>query len=125
MAGGTPSAPPCRSRGRTGCSWRRRPLRAGLSIEDIHAASRFDPWFLRELAGIVAAEQAVAADGLPKDATSLRRLKALGFSDRRLAALAGRPEPEVTALRAAAGVQPVYKRIDTCAGEFASATPYM
>ena len=100
-------------------------LRAGLSVEDIHAASKFDPWFLRELARIVAAERAVAATGLPTQPGALRRLKALGFSDRRLAVLAGRPEEEVAALRARLGVRPVYKRIDTCAAEFASVTPYM
>ena len=100
-------------------------IRAGLSIEDIHAASRFDPWFLRELARIVAAEQEVAAQGLPTDAYGLRRLKALGFSDRRLAQLTNQAETAVMAARGAAGVHPVYKRIDTCAGEFASATPYM
>ncbi len=100
-------------------------LRAGLSVADIHAASKFDPWFLSELAAIVAAEQAVAAEGLPAEAGALRRLKALGFSDHRLAELAHRPETEVAALRARLGVHPVYKRIDTSAGEFASATPYM
>ncbi len=100
-------------------------LRAGLSVEDIHAAAKFDPWFLRALERIVAAERVLAADGLPTEAGALRRLKALGFSDGRLADLAGRAEPEVAALRARLGVQPVYKRIDTCAGEFASATPYM
>ena len=100
-------------------------LRAGLSIEDIHAASRFDPWFLRELARIVAAEVQVAAEGLPTEPGALRRLKAMGFSDRRLAVLTGQPETAVAAARDAAGVHPVYKRIDTCAGEFASATPYM
>jgi carbamoyl-phosphate synthase large subunit len=100
-------------------------LRAGLSVEDIHASCRFDPWFLRELERIVAAEREVAALGLPQEAGALRRLKALGFSDRRLAELAGTDEPAVAALRASLGVVPVYKRIDTCAGEFASATPYM
>ncbi len=100
-------------------------LRAGLSVEDIHDACRFDPWFLRELARIVAAERAVAADGLPREAGALRRLKALGFSDKRLAELTGQPETAVAAARDRLGVQPVYKRIDTCAGEFASATPYM
>ena len=99
-------------------------LRAGLSVEDIHDACKFDPWFLRELERIVAAERELA-QGLPQDATGMRRLKALGFSDRRLAELAGVPEPSVAALRGRLGVQPVYKRIDTCAGEFASATPYM
>ncbi len=100
-------------------------LRAGLSVADIHEACRFDPWFLRELEGIVAAERQVAADGLPREAGALRRLKAQGFSDRRLAELAGLAEPEVAGLREKLGVRPVYKRIDTCAGEFASATPYM
>ncbi len=100
-------------------------IRAGLSIEDIHAASRFDPWFLRELARIVEAEREVAGKGLPADAYGLRRIKALGFSDKRLAQLTGKPETEIAAARDAAGVHPVYKRIDTCAGEFASATPYM
>jgi carbamoyl-phosphate synthase large subunit len=67
----------------------------------------------------------VARDGLPQEATALRRLKALGFSDRRLATLARVREEAVAALRARCGVQPVYRRIDTCAAEFASATPYM
>jgi carbamoyl-phosphate synthase large subunit len=100
-------------------------LRAGLSVEDIHDASKFDPWFIRELSQIIDAERMVAAAGLPQDATRLRRLKALGFSDHRLGQLAGRSEPEIAAQRDKLGVHPVYKRIDTCAGEFVSATPYM
>ncbi len=99
-------------------------LRAGLSVEDIHETSKFDPWFLRELEKIIAAERELAV-GLPRDAYNLRRIKALGFSDKQIAALSGTPETEVAELRAKLGVQPVYKRIDTCAGEFASATPYM
>ena len=97
-------------------------LRAGVSVEDIHDACRFDPWFLRQLARIVAAEQAVARDGLPREPVALRRLKALGFSDTQLGRLTGE---DATALRERLGVHPVYKRIDTCAAEFASATPYM
>ncbi len=100
-------------------------LRAGLSVEDIHEACKFDPWFLRELEKIVAAERGVAARGLPGEAGAMRRLKALGFSDHRLAALAGMAEPEVLAARERLGVRAVYKRIDTCAAEFRSATPYM
>ena len=69
-------------------------LRAGLSIEDIHDTTKFDPWFLRELDRIVEAERGVAASGLPRDAGALRRLKALGFSDHRLAELTGRSEPD-------------------------------
>ncbi|MFN6953570.1 MAG: carbamoyl-phosphate synthase large subunit [Acetobacteraceae bacterium] len=100
-------------------------MRAGLPIEEIHEACRFDPWFLREIGKIVAAERDVRANGLPKSATALRRLKALGFSDRRLAALAGVKPAEVAALRQKLSVQPVFKRIDTCAAEFPSATSYM
>ena len=100
-------------------------LRAGLSVEDVHDACKFDPWFLRELERIIAAERSVVANGLPREAGALRRLKALGFSDKRLSQLTKQREPEVAAARDKLGVHPVYKRIDTCAGEFASATPYM
>jgi carbamoyl-phosphate synthase large subunit len=99
-------------------------LRAGLSVEEIHETCKFDPWFLRELEKIIAAEREIAA-GLPRDAYNMRRIKALGFSDRQIAGLSGKPETEIAQLRAKLGVEPVYKRIDTCAGEFASATPYM
>ena len=100
-------------------------LRAGLGVEEIHEACRFDPWFIREIERIVRAEAEVRAGGLPRDAHGLRRLKALGFSDKRLATLAGVEETAVFALRDAAGVRAVYKRIDTCAAEFAADTPYM
>ena len=100
-------------------------LRAGLSVEDIHEACKFDPWFLRELGKIVAAERVVEQGGLPDEAGAMRRLKALGFSDHRLARLAGLAEAEVFAHRERLGVRAVYKRIDTCAAEFHSATPYM
>ncbi|MGH7081298.1 MAG: carbamoyl-phosphate synthase large subunit, partial [Acetobacteraceae bacterium] len=100
-------------------------LRAGLTVSEVHEATRFDPWFLRQLARLVAAEQEVAAAGLPQSAAPFRRLKALGFSDRRLAELVGLTEAMVAAARTRLGVVPVYKRIDTCAAEFASATPYM
>jgi carbamoyl-phosphate synthase large subunit len=100
-------------------------LRAGLTVADIHERTKFDPWFLRELERIVQAERGVAEAGLPQEAGALRRLKALGFSDRQLAVLSATEETAVAALRERLGVQAVYKRIDTCAGEFASATPYM
>ncbi|HVY13950.1 MAG TPA: carbamoyl-phosphate synthase large subunit [Rhodopila sp.] len=100
-------------------------LREGMSVEDIHDATKFDPWFLREMEKIVIAERDVAARGLPREAGAFRRLKALGFSDRRLGELAGVPAADVTKARTALGVVPVYKRIDTCAAEFASGTPYM
>ncbi len=100
-------------------------LRAGMSVEAIHAACKFDPWFIREIGRVVEAERRVKADGLPGTATGMRQLKALGFSDRQLARLTGRSEAQVFAARDKLGVHPVYKRIDTCAAEFASDTPYM
>ncbi len=99
-------------------------LRAGLTVEEIHDIAKFDPWFLREIEKIIAAEREVA-EGLPKTAYGMRRLKALGFSDKQLAKLSGKAETDVFALREQLGVVPVYKRIDTCAGEFGSATSYM
>jgi carbamoyl-phosphate synthase large subunit len=100
-------------------------LRHGLSVEDIHAACHFDPWFIERLGEIVAAEKAVRRHGIPHDADALRDLKAMGFSDKRLAQLTGATEAAVSATRRAAGVLPVFKRIDTCAAEFRAKTPYM
>ncbi len=100
-------------------------LRAGTSIEDVHDMCRIDPWFLSRIEAIVLAEQRVRAHKLPGDAGNMRQLKAMGFSDARLAKLAGITEAEATAHRQRLGVLPVYKRIDTCAAEFASPTAYM
>jgi len=100
-------------------------LRLGWSVEEVHEACCYDPWFLRQIAALVAAEAGVRAHGLPQERPGLNRLKAMGFSDARLAQLAGTNEAEVAALRARLDLWPVYKRIDTCAAEFASATPYM
>src|SRR5579862_7242224 len=99
--------------------------RHGLSTTEIHAACRYDPWFLERIREIVAAEERVRRDGLPDDPTGLLRLKAMGFSDARLARLAGIDEADAAALRHRLGLHPVYKRIDTCAAEFPSLTPYM
>ncbi len=74
-------------------------MRAGLSVEDIHDSCKFDPWFLRELEKIVAAEAHHHRNGLPREAGALRRLKALGFSDKRLAQLTRQSEPDIAALR--------------------------
>ncbi|MDD2876239.1 MAG: carbamoyl-phosphate synthase large subunit [Acidiphilium sp.] len=100
-------------------------LRAGLSVADIHAACKFDPWFLEQMAEIVAAERKITEFGLPADAIGLRAVKAMGFSDQRLAQLTHRQESSIAADRIALGVVPVYRRIDSTAGEFASATSYM
>jgi carbamoyl-phosphate synthase large subunit len=99
--------------------------RHGLSTAEIHAACKYDPWFLEEIRAIVAAEATIIASGLPADAAGLLRLKSMGFSDARLAELAHADEDDVARARRALGVRPVYKRIDTCAAEFPSLTPYM
>jgi carbamoyl-phosphate synthase large subunit len=100
-------------------------LRLGMSAEEIHSACRIDPWFIARVGEIVALEEKVRAHGLPKDAANFRMLKAAGFSDSRLATLVGLTEADVTHLRHRLGVRPVFKRIDTCAAEFASPTAYM
>jgi carbamoyl-phosphate synthase large subunit len=100
-------------------------LRAGMSVERIHQIAKFEPWFLRQMQELVEIEAGVRAGGLPTDAQGLRRLKSLGFSDARLATLADTSEAQVAAARRALNVRPVFKRIDTCAGEFAAKTPYM
>jgi carbamoyl-phosphate synthase large subunit len=100
-------------------------MRLGFPLEEIAAITKYDPWFLGEIETIVATEAEIARNGLPSDAAEMFRLKAMGFSDARLAKLTGKREPEVRALRAQLGVRPVFKRIDTCAAEFAALTPYM
>ncbi|MDQ3075423.1 MAG: carbamoyl-phosphate synthase large subunit [Pseudomonadota bacterium] len=130
-------------------------LRHGFTVERIHEIAGFDPWFLERLAEIVAAEEQVRDEGIPHDAAGMRRLKAMGFSDSRLAQLAlrsahvereaseaaaygsgivhdalrgltgGVTAAEVQKARLKLGVRPVYKRIDSCAAEFDAATPYL
>ena len=100
-------------------------LRFGLSVEDINAACAYEPWFIRQIETIVSEEAKIGALGLPTSAHAFRALKALGFSDKRLAYLTGQGEKAVRAARRELGVRPVFKRIDTCAAEFASNTAYM
>ena len=115
-------------------------MRHGFDDGTIHEITRYDPWFLEQIRGIVEAEEEVRASGLPGDPHALLGLKKLGFSDRLLARLAGDrdgagaggddggPAPreeDLRAAREAAGVRPVFKRVDTCAAEFASGTSYL
>jgi carbamoyl-phosphate synthase large subunit len=124
-------------------------LRQGFTVERINQIAGFDPWFLRRLEEIVRAEEQVRDLGLPNDAAGMRRLKAMGFSDARLAQLAlrsahsarqpesgvvhdavrgltgGVTEVEVREHRERLNVRPVFKRIDSCAAEFDAATPYL
>ena len=106
-------------------------LRLGMTQTEICEITKFDPWFVAQLQRIVDAEQWVKTNGLPKDAENLAHLKSLGFSDKQLAKLvtsrqgSGVSEKDVRALRHTLGVRPVFKRVDTCAAEFESHTPYM
>src|SRR5258707_7264210 len=100
-------------------------MRLGMSNAEIHTACRIDPWFLAQIRGIVETEAEIRLKRLPAKAGALRRLKAMGFSDARLAKLTGETTDAVTHKRRGLGVRPVFKRIDTCAAEFASPTAYM
>jgi len=100
-------------------------MRHGLSDADIHDITKYDPWFLEQLRDIVEIEADVRKDGLPHERAAMLSLKKMGFSDKRLAQLTGMSEDEVRAHRRNLKVTPVYKRIDTCAAEFASTTSYM
>ncbi|HEU4731507.1 MAG TPA: carbamoyl-phosphate synthase large subunit [Kofleriaceae bacterium] len=104
-----------------------RGFQLGLTIERAHELSRIDPWFLHHIRAIALAEQALAGRSLAQLASGgeeLRGYKRLGMSDRRIAALTGGTEAAVRAARHAAGVRPVYKRVDTCGAELASFTQY-
>ncbi|MAI90867.1 carbamoyl-phosphate synthase large subunit [Ponticaulis sp.] len=100
-------------------------LRSGLTVEEVHDASHYDLWFLRQIAELVEMETTLMANGLPDNADDWTLLKSMGFSDSRLAHLANSSESEVRRKRQDAGVFPVFKRIDTCAAEFAAKTPYL
>ena len=100
-------------------------FRHGLTSAEIHAACKYDPWFLEQIEEIVRAEEQIRKTGLPKSANDLQALKRMGFSDARLAELVKQKESEVSAARRALGVVPAFKRVDTCAAEFDSRTPYL
>jgi carbamoyl-phosphate synthase large subunit len=100
-------------------------FRYGLSVEEIAQASKYEPWFLRQIEQLVECEAVIRKDGLPKETKALLELKKKGFSDDRLGELANLSSAEVAKRRRAASVRPVYKRIDTCAAEFESRTPYL
>jgi carbamoyl-phosphate synthase large subunit len=100
-------------------------MRLGVEHEQIYASCRIDPWFLERIQEIVDLEARVGTHGLPTTAEPFRMLKSMGFSDARLAKLAQLTEVEVRKRRLALHVRPVFKRIDTCAAEFASPTAYM
>lgn len=100
-------------------------FRYGMTVAEIQAITKYDPWFLRQIEDLVRTEAAIRANGLPGDAPTLRRIKAMGFSDLRLSQLTGKTPGEVAFRREVLDVHPVFKRVDTCAAEFPSQTPYM
>ena len=100
-------------------------MRSGMSVDELAAITGWDSWFLSRIEAILDAEAMLAEDGLPTDAATLQSLKSMGFSDARMAKLTGKTRSAVTAARHEAGVHPVFKRIDTCAAEFAAETAYM
>jgi len=109
--------------------WLAEACRAGITVEEIYALSAIDPWFIREVQALVDAEGEIAAAsrkaGPKAQIPELVRWKRLGFSDRRIARLAGRSEADVAAQREAQGLHPIFKRVDTCAAEFEANTPYL
>jgi carbamoyl-phosphate synthase large subunit len=100
-------------------------LRLGFDHEAVYESCKIDRWFLEQLQSIVDLEAKVKAHGIPATPGAFRKLKGAGFSDARLAVLAGKSEAEVKQLRRSLNVRPAFKRIDTCAAEFASPTAYM
>ncbi|HKC61922.1 MAG TPA: carbamoyl-phosphate synthase large subunit, partial [Myxococcales bacterium] len=102
--------------------WVGEAYRAGISTSEIAQLSAVDPWFLREVEELIRAEREIASgEALPQ----LVRWKRLGFSDKRIAQLAGKTEKEIARKREAQGLHPVFKRVDTCAAEFEANTPYL
>ncbi|PWV97658.1 carbamoyl-phosphate synthase large subunit [Hoeflea marina] len=100
-------------------------MRLGMSAVEVHSICRIDPWFLAQIEAILTMEARIREHGLPQDPENLRAIKAMGFSDARLGSLTGTRSTDVARLRQGLDVHPVYKRIDTCAAEFASPTAYM
>jgi len=100
-------------------------FRHGFTVEKVNQYTSIDPWFLRQIEALVKAEQHLIENGLPKDAQTWSAYKSEGFSDARMAELTNGTEDNVRKKRRKAGVTPVYKRVDTCAAEFAAKTPYM
>lgn len=100
-------------------------LREGMSVVDVAAITKYDKWFLEQISHALTVEAKIKKEGLPKNAQDFLQIKRMGFADKRLAKLTGLPEKEVRQLRHDLNVRPVYKRVDSCAGEFDSVTSYM
>ncbi|MDV3049078.1 MAG: carbamoyl-phosphate synthase large subunit [Planktomarina sp.] len=100
-------------------------MRFGFSDVEIFEITKFDPWFLAQIREIIETEHAIKSNGIPQDEFGMRNLKAMGFSDARLAILTNTTETDIRNKRHNLGILAVFKRIDTCAAEFEAQTPYM
>ncbi|WP_019613389.1 carbamoyl-phosphate synthase large subunit [Psychromonas ossibalaenae] len=101
-------------------------FRLGMSMDEIHAITMIDKWFLVQIEDLILEEKKIAEGGLRAlDKAELKRLKRKGFADSRIATVAGVSETEIRKLRERFELHPVYKRVDTCAAEFSSDTAYM
>lgn len=100
-------------------------FRRGLKLEEIHAVSKFDPWFLERIKHIVDTEKQIKENGLPEDGTEWMEIKRMGFSDAQIGDIVGKSEKAVRLARHKHNIRPVYKRVDSCAAEIPSETAYM
>ena len=100
-------------------------MRFGFSDVEIFEITKFDPWFLAQIREIIETENTIKSKGIPQDEFGMRNLKAMGFSDARLAILTNTTETDIRNKRHNLGILAVFKRIDTCAAEFEAQTPYM
>jgi len=100
-------------------------FRAGLDLEEIRSITKYEPWFLEQVRSLVELETEIQSNGLPKNDQELLRIKKMGFSDERLGELCNLSASAIAVERARKNVYPVFKRVDTCAAEFSSQTPYM
>ena len=100
-------------------------IRKKINLEKIQKLSGIDPWFLEQIKEIIEAENQIKKRGIPKEFNEFNRLKSIGFSDKKIAQLSKTNEKIIRSRRIALNVFPVYKKVDTCAAEFKSFTPYM
>ncbi|MDI9357321.1 MAG: carbamoyl-phosphate synthase large subunit [Phycisphaerales bacterium] len=100
-------------------------LRLKIPVKEIIRLTQFDKWFVDQIANLVATEEYLKKNGLPKDKHGLFKLKNMGFSDARIAKLTKKKEEDIFKRRQILGIKPIYKTVDTCAAEFASSTAYL
>jgi len=100
-------------------------FRKNISIDKIYKLSKVDPWFLNQIKDLIDEEKNIKKRGIPKTYNEFNRIKSIGFSDKKLSDITGIKEKIVRSKRVALKVLPVFKKVDTCAAEFKSFTPYM